>query len=205
MPPTSQKLTKLVLATTNAGKVRDFARLLEPQGIEVVAAGDLGIDLDVEETGSTFAANAMLKAEAYARETELPVLADDSGIMVEALGGAPGVHSARYAGPEQDGDANNRKLLEAMQGVADRRAAFVVALVLVLPGGEFLTAEGRCEGTIASELRGGNGFGYDVLFWREDLGCTFGEATPEQKNARSHRAAAVMEMLGILAVRGLLP
>jgi XTP/dITP diphosphohydrolase len=198
-------ITKLVLATTNAGKVRDFSRLFEPSKVEVVAASDLGINLDVEETGTTFEENARIKALAYAAETDLPIVADDSGISVHALGGAPGVHSARYAGVEQDGAANNRKLLEVMTGVEDRRAAFVVALVLVLPGGELIEAQGRCEGTVAFEERGSNGFGYDTLFWRDDLGRTFGESTPDEKNARSHRAAAVMEMMGKLAVRGLLP
>jgi len=119
------------------------------------------------------------------------VLADDSGLVVDALGGDPGVRSARYAGEPCDDRANNRRVLTRMENITERGAAFVVVLALVLPGGEEVVVEGRCEGTIAFSERGSNGFGYDAIFFREDLGCTFGEATPAQKNARSHRAAAV--------------
>ncbi len=193
----------MILATGNQGKVRDFGRLMKGTGLEIVSATDAGIAIDVEETGTTFRENALLKARAHAARTNEAVLADDSGIAVEALGGAPGVYSARYAGPGQDDQANNLKLLEAMQGVADRRAAFVVVLALVLPDGEEILTEGRCEGLIADAERGPNGFGYDAVFYREDLGRTFGEATPEEKNARSHRAAAVRALLDELRQRGL--
>jgi XTP/dITP diphosphohydrolase len=189
----------LVLATTNQGKVRDFRMLFEGSGISIEMPGDHGVALDVEETGDTFTDNALLKARAFA--AALPgraVLADDSGLVVEALGGDPGVRSARYAGEPCDDHANNLLVLERMKGVEDRRAAFVVVLALVLPDGREIVVEGRCEGTIAFEERGTNGFGYDVIFWRDDLGSTFGEAAPEEKNARSHRAAAVRALLAKL-------
>lgn len=189
----------LVLATTNQGKLRDFRLLFEGSGIAIEIPGDHGVALDVEETGETFTDNALLKARAFA--AALPgraVLADDSGLMVEALGGDPGVRSARYAGEPSDDHANNLLVLERMRGVDDRRAAFVVVLAMVLPDGSEILAEGRCEGTIAFGERGTNGFGYDVIFFREDLGRTFGEATPAEKNARSHRAAAVKALLAKL-------
>ncbi|MFN2378327.1 MAG: RdgB/HAM1 family non-canonical purine NTP pyrophosphatase [Candidatus Binatia bacterium] len=192
----------LVLATTNKGKLRDFRLLFEGSGIAIEIPGDHGVALDVEETGETFTDNSLLKARAFA--AALPgraVLADDSGLVVEALGGDPGVRSARYAGEPSDDHANNLLVLEKMNGVEDRRAAFVVVLALVFPSGEELVVEGRCEGSIAFEERGANGFGYDVIFWRDDLGCTFGEASPAQKNARSHRAAAVKRLLEALGER----
>jgi XTP/dITP diphosphohydrolase len=190
------KIASLVLATTNKGKLRDFRLLLEGSGVGVELPEDHGVYLDVEETGSTFIENALLKARAFA--AALPgraVLADDSGLVVDALGGEPGVRSARYAGEPCDDHANNRKVLERMDGVRDRGAAFVVVLALVLPDGSETLVEGRCDGTIAFEERGTNGFGYDAIFFREDLGCTFGEASPAEKNARSHRAAAVSKLL----------
>ncbi|MFN2426238.1 MAG: RdgB/HAM1 family non-canonical purine NTP pyrophosphatase [Candidatus Binatia bacterium] len=189
-------IDSLVLATTNKGKLRDFRLLFEGTGIAIEVPGDHGVALDVEETGVTFTENALLKARAFA--AALPgraVLADDSGLVVEALGGDPGVLSARYAGEPSDDRANNRLVLARMNGIAERDAAFVVVLALVLPGGEEIVVEGRCEGSIAFSERGSNGFGYDAIFFREDLGCTFGEATPAQKNERSHRAAAVKALL----------
>jgi XTP/dITP diphosphohydrolase len=192
----------VVLATSNAGKLRDFRLLFEGADIAIELPAAYGVELDVEETGETFTDNALLKARAFA--ARLPgraVLADDSGLVVEALGGEPGVRSARYAGEPCDDRANNRKVLEKMEGVNDRRAAFVVVLALVMPDGSEVLCEGRCEGTIAFEERGTNGFGYDAIFWREDLGSTFGEATPADKNARSHRAAAVRKLLATLSAR----
>jgi XTP/dITP diphosphohydrolase len=160
--------------------------------------------MDVEETGSTFEENALLKARALARATGLPVLADDSGLAVDALAGAPGVYSARYAGPECDDRANNRKLIAELAGRSDRRAAFVCALALVLSDGTEIVSHGTCEGRVIDEERGTNGFGYDAVFYRDDLGCTFGEASPAEKNARSHRGAAVRALLAELRRRRLL-
>jgi len=195
-------LERVLLATSNRGKLRDFQRLFADTGIELVLADEAGVDVDVEETGETFEENALIKARHAAGATDLPVLADDSGLAVEALDGAPGVYSARYAGPGCDDHANNVKLVETLVGVEDRRAAFVCVLALILPDGTEVVSDGRCEGLVIDEERGANGFGYDSVFFRPDLGCTFGEASPEQKNARSHRAAAVGVLLAELGRRG---
>jgi XTP/dITP diphosphohydrolase len=192
------EISRIVLATGNHGKLRDFRFLLRDTGIELSLPIDHGVDLDVEETGTTFQANALLKARAHAELIDLPILADDSGLVVSALDGRPGVYSARYAGEPCDDQANNLKVIDEVQGLADRSAAFVAVLALVLPGGREIVAEGRCEGRIVDDERGTNGFGYDAIFFRDDLGCTFGQATDEQKNARSHRAAAVADLLAQL-------
>ncbi|HYC01193.1 MAG TPA: RdgB/HAM1 family non-canonical purine NTP pyrophosphatase [Candidatus Limnocylindrales bacterium] len=199
-------LRHVVLATTNKGKLRDFRFLFDGSGVELRLPEELGVRLDVEETGTTFEENALLKARTFARE--LPghaVLADDSGLEVHALGGRPGVYSARYAGEPCDDHANNLKVIAEVQGLADRRAAFVAVLALVLPSGEEIVVSGRCEGRIIDEERGANGFGYDAIFFRDDLDCTFGEAAPAEKNARSHRGAAVRAMMEELRRLGLLP
>ena len=190
---------RVVLATTNRGKLKDFQVLLAATGVELVLPSDLGVEIEVEETGETFVDNALLKARAYAAATGLPALADDSGIIAHALGNEPGVRSARYAGEPCDDHANNRKLIERLRGASDRGASFVCALALVFPGGREVVAEGRCDGRIIGEERGSNGFGYDAVFYRDDLGCTFGEASPADKNARSHRGAAVRVLLRRLA------
>jgi XTP/dITP diphosphohydrolase len=189
---------RVVLATGNKGKLADFKALLKGSGIELVLPEALGLEVDVEETGTTFLDNALLKSRALCEASGLPTLADDSGLAVDALDGAPGVYSARYAGPECDDDANNACLLANMEGVDDRSAAFVCVLALSWPDGRELTADGRCRGTITDSPRGSNGFGYDVVFFRDDLGCTFAEASPQQKNERSHRAVAVAELLALL-------
>ena len=194
-----------VLATTNLGKLRDFRALFEGSGIELVAPADLGVALDVEETGETFVENALLKARAHATAFKLPALADDSGIVAHALGpNEPGVRSARYAGEPSNDHANNLKLIARLEGVADRRASFICALTLVWPDGRELLAEGRCDGRIIDEERGMNGFGYDSIFFRDVLGLTFGEAAPAEKHARSHRGSAVRELLSQLRHRGCL-
>lgn len=186
---------RVVLATTNRGKLADFRLLFRDSGIDLVSPADVGVRLDIEETGETFLENALLKARAHVAATGLPALADDSGLVAHALGNEPGVRSARYAGEPTDDHANNRLLIEKLRGVADRRASFICALALVLPDGREITAEGRCDGRIIDEERGSNGFGYDSVFFRDDLGCTFGEATREEKNARSHRGAAARALL----------
>jgi XTP/dITP diphosphohydrolase len=186
---------RVVLATTNRGKLADFRLLFQWSGIDLVSPADLGVTLDVEETGETFLENALLKARAHIAATGLPSLADDSGLVAHALGNEPGVRSARYAGEPSDDHANNLLLIEKLRDVADRRASFICALALVLPDGRELTAEGRCDGRIIDEERGTNGFGYDSIFFRDDLGLTFGEATREEKNARSHRGAAARALL----------
>jgi XTP/dITP diphosphohydrolase len=186
---------RVVLATTNRGKLADFRLLFRDSGIDLVVPADVGVTLDVEETGETFLENALLKARAHVAATGRPALADDSGLVAHALGDEPGVRSARYAGEACDDHANNRLLIAKLRDVADRRASFICALALVLPDGREITAEGRCDGRIIDEERGTNGFGYDSVFYRDDLGCTFGEATREEKNARSHRGAAARALL----------
>jgi XTP/dITP diphosphohydrolase len=205
------ELRELVLATSNRGKLADFELLFAGSGVGLVLPADVGVEMDVEETGTTFEENALLKARAIAAATKRSTLADDSGLAVYVLDGAPGVYSARYAGPQCDDHANNLKLLDALGGESDRRAAFVCVLALVVPvegtGTKPLEmiAEGRCEGTVADRERGTNGFGYDAVFYRDDLGRTFGEASREEKNARSHRGAAVRTLLADLRRRGLVP
>ena len=194
---------RVVLATTNRGKLADFQLLFRDSGIDLVAPADVGVTLDVEESGETFLENALLKARAHVAATGLPALADDSGLIAHALGNEPGVRSARYAGEPSDDHANNRLLIEKLRGVADRHASFICALALVLPDGREITAEGRCDGRIIDEERGTNGFGYDSVFYRDDLGCTFGEATREEKNARSHRGAAARGLLERLRLAGI--
>jgi XTP/dITP diphosphohydrolase len=196
---------RVVLATTNRGKLADFRQLFRDTGIELVSPAEVGAALDVEETGTTFLENALLKARAHFAATGLPALADDSGLIAHALGDEPGVRSARYAGEPSDDHANNRLLIQKLHGVADRRASFICALALVLPGGREITAEGSCDGRIIDQERGTNGFGYDSVFYRDDLGCTFGEATREEKNARSHRGAAVRALIARLRKERIVP
>lgn len=187
---------RLVLATTNRGKIAELDRLLSGHGVEVVSARDLGFDQEVPETGETFADNALLKARAVSRALDLPALADDSGLVVEALVGRPGVYSARYAGPEADDAANNAKLLAEMAGVPPERrgAAFVCAMCCALPGGGLRTSEGRLAGRIALAPRGEHGFGYDPVFELPGRGLTVAQLSTEEKNAISHRGQALARM-----------
>ena len=182
---------KLVAATGNAHKLKEIREILS--GFEIISQREAGFTGDVEETGTTFLENALIKARAVCEATNLPSLADDSGLCVEELGGAPGVYSTRYSG---GGDAENRALLlKNLSGKENRRAYFACAVALVYPGGRELTAEGRSYGTIIGEERGEGGFGYDPLFLSEDLGITFAEATEEEKNAVSHRGRALAALL----------
>ena len=185
-------LRKVVLATRNRGKLGEFRRLLAPRGCEVIDLDGAGIRRDHEETGDTFEANARLKALAYSHDTPLPVLADDSGLEVAALGGRPGVHSARYAGAGADDEQRIRLLLEELRGApAPRAARFVCALALAQSGRLLLEVRGKCLGEIAFEPRGRRGFGYDPIFVFPELGRTFAELSAEEKDRVSHRARAV--------------
>ncbi len=176
---------RLVIASGNQGKIREFKQLLSGLPIQVEAQPD---GLDVDETGSTFRDNARIKAKVVARLTGAWALADDSGLSVDALAGAPGVHSARYAPTDQERIA---KLLNALNGVADRSAHFCAALCIAAPGGELLLeVEGRCDGSIASEPRGDDGFGYDPVFEVTGTGRTFAEMTPNEKKKHGHRGRA---------------
>lgn len=190
----------LLFATRNAGKVAELRELTAGLAIEVRSLD--GLDLpEVEEDGDTFAANAIKKAKAVSEATGLPALADDSGLEVDALGGAPGVHSARYAGDEASDAANNSKLLTALEGVPaqERTARFRSTLALADTSGalgeETILASGACEGIIVKELRGEEGFGYDPLFYSPELRMTFGESGAGPKNQLSHRARAMKELL----------
>jgi non-canonical purine NTP pyrophosphatase (RdgB/HAM1 family) len=206
---------RIVLATKNRGKLRELGALLDEPRIELVSLADVAPpDFDVEETGTTFEENARLKAEAVARLTGLPALADDSGLEVDALGGRPGVYSKRYAGENVTDAENNARLLEELDGVAEpqRTARFVCVLALAEPSAKGhdepapsavetrLLVRGTCEGHIAAAARGAAGFGYDPLFVPEGLsGRTLGEATAAEKNGLSHRGEAIRALAPALS------
>ena len=181
---------KFVLATHNPNKIREMGAILGQFGVEVVSPKELGITVDVEETRTTFAENAMLKAKAICELAKLPAIADDSGLCVDALNGAPGVYSARYGGLDDD-VARYRLLLENLRGAGTRAAHFHTSVVCCFPNGDVLEAEGDCHGTIAYAPQGENGFGYDPVFFVPEMRKTFGQLTPEEKNAISHRGVAL--------------
>jgi len=191
---------RLVLATRNAGKVRELVSLLGPLGVEVASLADYPGLPDIPEEGETFEDNAVFKAREVARLTGEIALADDSGLEVDALGGKPGVHSARFAGEPKDDAANNAKLLRLLEGVSPekRTARFRCVVALATPGGKVYTAEGVSEGVIIDRPRGENGFGYDPLFYVPDLGRTFAELDMETKNGISHRGRAFAQVAGIV-------
>ena len=182
---------KFVLATHNPGKLREMAAILSQYGVEVVSPADVGITVDVEETGTTFAENAMLKAKAICTAANLPAIADDSGLCVDALNGAPGVYSARYGGEGLDDKGRYTLLLQNMRGQTTRAAHFACAIACAFPNGDELTAEGRCDGTIAFAPMGEGGFGYDPVFFVPEKAKTFGQLTAEEKSAISHRGKAL--------------
>jgi len=195
-------MQKLVLASNNPGKLREFQFLLQPLGIEVLTQAQLGID-EAEEPHVTFVENALAKARHVSRLSGLPALADDSGICVTALEGAPGVYSARYAGDNPKSDTrNNEKLLRDMQGVTDRRAHYYCVLVLLhhADDPQPLIAEGEWHGEIAHEEVGDGGFGYDPLFWLPEFGKTSAQLEREEKHAVSHRGKALKVLLEKLKV-----
>jgi XTP/dITP diphosphohydrolase len=185
------------MATGNPGKIREIARLLDGLGIEVIAQSEFGI-ADADETGATFAENSLIKARHAAAATGLPAIADDSGLSVDALDGAPGVYSARYAGPECDDEANNDRLLAALEGVNDRAAAFRCVATYIEPTGEALVAEGVWRGSILHARQGEGGFGYDPLFFVAECGCSSAELSPEEKNRRSHRGQALRKLVELI-------
>ena len=195
--------SKIVMASSNAGKIREIARILEDLGAEIVPQSEFGVS-DADETGTTFVENALIKARHAADATGLPAIADDSGLSVDALDGAPGVYSARYAGSDASDEDNNRKLLEALDGVAaeDRGAAFHCVACFVTPGeDEPLIASGEWRGSMLEAPRGDGGFGYDPLFLDPESGVASAELTAEQKNARSHRGKALRRLHELLAAR----
>ena len=182
---------KRVLASKNAHKLVEMRDILSQLGVEVVLESEVGVDVDVEETGATFEENAYLKAHAVMEASGLPAIADDSGLCVDALNGAPGVYSARYGGPGLDDAGRYKLLLENMRGQLDRRCKFVSAICCCFPNGDRVEARGECAGTLAYAPKGADGFGYDPIFFVPGLKKTFAELSPEEKNAISHRGNAL--------------
>ena len=191
---------RLLVATGNPGKLAEFRELLSSAGVEVLAPGELGWETDAAEVGETLEANALAKARAAANQTGIAVLADDSGLFVDALDGAPGVRSARYAGKTQDAVANCGKLLRALEGVppARRGAEFRCVIAVVTPTGEEQVFSGTCRGRIALSPKGEEGFGYDPLFEIEGEGRTFGEMSSREKHRISHRGRALGSLRAFL-------
>ncbi len=183
---------KLVIATHNQGKKVEYASLLRGLGLELSTLAELGVQTVIEEDGSTFAENALIKARTYAALTGLPTLADDSGLEVDALGGAPGILTSRYAGEGATDADRYRLLLHNLEGVPDgrRTARFRCAIALAWPDGRTEITEGTCEGSLTREPRGEHGFGYDPVFYVPEFGCTMAELPEETKNRISHRARA---------------
>lgn len=188
---------QLVAATNNKGKLREYKRMLEPLGFEILSLSDLSLEADPEETGNSFAENARIKAGYVCALSDLPALADDSGLCVDALDGAPGIYSARYSGGSDED--NNQKLLQELKDVPmeKRTARFVCAICCAWSDGSFTETEGVCEGKIDFAPVGEEGFGYDPLFLSDEVG-SFGLASPEEKDAVSHRGAALRELVARL-------
>ncbi len=191
---------KICIASKNRGKIAELQKLLSAYitdiNIELVSLDDVGFVGEIEENGTTFEENALIKARAAAEFSGLCSIADDSGLMVDALGGEPGVYSARYAGEPCNDENNNAKLLKNLEKIADRSAAFVCTIACVIPeglplAGDPIIGTGYCPGEMLCFPRGKGGFGYDPLFWFDPFGKTFAELSPEEKNAISHRGAAV--------------
>ena len=191
---------RLLIATNNPGKVAEFRQLLDGCGWELVTPADIGLELEVEEAGQTYAENATIKAEAYAKASGLVTLADDSGLEVDALGGRPGPLSARYAGPDRTDEERVQALLQELTGVPDdkRTARFRCVIAVAEPEGRVELVEGTVEGRIAHEPRGENGFGYDPVFLVPERGVTTAELPPDEKNAVSHRGAAARKARAVL-------
>lgn len=186
---------KLAIATNNAHKLEEIRAILGNSFDELLSLKDLGIDVDVEETGTTLEENSLLKARTICNICGMPTLADDTGLMVDALDGAPGVYSARYAGEAHDDKANRLLLLKNLDGIENRRAHFATVITICYPNGDVITSNGRVEGSILHEERGSEGFGYDSLFYSDELKKTFAEASQQEKNSVSHRGRALTAML----------
>lgn len=182
---------RAVLASKNQKKLRELQEILSAQGVELVLQSELGVDIDVEETGESFEENAILKAEAVCRATGLPAISDDSGLSVDALGGAPGIYSARYGGEGLDDEGRVSLLLRTMEGERNRACRFVCVICCAFPNGDRLLARGECPGLLAKSPQGNGGFGYDPIFYLPKLGKSMAELSPEEKNKLSHRGAAL--------------
>ena len=184
---------KLLIASNNQHKIDEIKQILGNKFEQILSLSEAGIVCDPEENGKTFLDNALIKVRAVAKLTDMPVLGDDTGLCVDALNGAPGVHSARFAG-DHDNAKNRAKLLYELQDEANRKAHFSTAVALLYPDGRLVTAEGRVDGEILHAEVGTNGFGYDSLFYCNEIGKTFAEATAEEKNAVSHRGRALQKL-----------
>lgn len=193
-------MEKLVFATGNEGKMREIREILGRPGLTILSQKEAGIVSDAEENGTTFEANALIKARAVAAQTDALVLADDSGLEIDYLNGEPGVYSARYMGEDTPYKIKNQKLLDLLEGVPEekRTARFVCVIAAVLPDGREFTTRGTIEGIIGYESRGEGGFGYDPIFFVPEFGCSTAELTMEQKNLVSHRGKALRAMKEVL-------
>ena len=193
-------MKEAIIATHNPGKVKEFKEILEPRGYDVKSLAEIGFTEEIEETGHTFEENAIMKAEAVAKAVNKMVIADDSGLSIDNLGGRPGVYSARYAGEQKDDQANIEKVLSELKGIEkeQRTARFRCVLAVSIPGEETKTVEGHVEGYIAEEPRGEYGFGYDPIFIVKDKDKTMAELTSDEKNKISHRADALKKLSKLL-------
>lgn len=193
-------VSRVLLASNNEHKLGEIRAMLRPHGFDVVSPTELGLNLGVEETGTTFAENAALKAGAFGDAAGMPTLADDSGLVVEALGGEPGVYSARYGGPGLTDDDRTRLVLRRMEAIPDgeRHARFVAAVAVAAVGGGLRVFGGSVEGTVTREMSGSNGFGYDPIFYYPPLGKTFAQLQPREKEQVSHRGRAVRAAISYL-------
>ena len=199
-------MSRMILATGNANKVREASEILGDLGLSIISMKDAGIESNPEETGTTFEENALIKARAVADiAKDAIVLADDSGLEIDALGGEPGIYSARYLGENTPYSEKNAALIARLEGVPkeERTARFVCAIATVLPDGTEEVVRGTIEGYIGWEMRGENGFGYDPIFYVDEYGCSTAEMSPEDKNAISHRGNALRKMREILAAKKL--
>jgi XTP/dITP diphosphohydrolase len=191
---------RLVIASNNANKIREIKAILHGYFMDIVSMGEAGLAMEVEETGDTFEENAVLKAKAVAKAAGCWALADDSGLCVDALGGAPGIYSSRWSG--KGDEPNNEKLLEEVTKKPIRTARYVCVMALANPAGNVVTAEGQCNGIIGLVRRGGGGFGYDPLFVLPERRCTMAELSDEEKNAISHRGNALRALLAKIGEKG---
>ena len=192
-------LNRLIIASNNAHKISELKSILSDRFDEILSVKDAGIDVEPEETGVTFEENSLIKAQCVKNlKNDCAVIADDSGLMVDALDGAPGVYSARFAGECCNDEANNNKLLALMDGVTDRSAKYVAVVTLIDKDGKIYTGKGEVKGVILNEYQGKGGFGYDPLFLCNELNKTFAEVTADEKNSVSHRARAIKDLLNNL-------
>ena len=195
---------KIIAATSNVGKVREIKKIFSDDKLEILSMGEIGIDIEIEENGMTFEENALIKARTISKMTNEIALADDSGLCVDAMGGAPGIYSARYAGEDATDDERIEKLLAELNDEENRKAKFVSVIAVVFPDGTELTTVGEVHGQIADKVYGDGGFGYDPVFIADELGKTFGVASADEKNKISHRARALDKMYELMKERNLL-